>query len=212
MNVTADQLLKIMPLATRTVPAFVGPLNAAMAEFGITTESRIEMFIAQFAHETGKLTALVENLNYMAQGLANTWPSRYSSTGKGGGAPNALAMKLNRNPVAIANNVYANRLGNGSEASGDGWLYRGRGGFQVTGKANYIACAAALGIDCVAHPELLEQPANACRSAAWFWKSNGLNEIADKGSFNGTTKIINGGDIGGAARIGLWQVAEKVIA
>jgi putative chitinase len=209
--VTAGQLLKIMPLAVRTIPAFVDPLNAALMKFGITSEQRVEMFIAQFAHETGQLRSLVENLNYSAQGLANTWANRYSSTGKFGGAPNALAMRLNRNPQAIANNVYAGRLGNGDEASGDGWKYRGRGGFQITGRANYEACAKALGLDLIAHPELLEQPEHACESAAWFWDAHKLNQLADSGNLTGTTKVINGGSIGAAERLGLWQIAKEVI-
>jgi putative chitinase len=209
--VTAAQLQRIMPLAARIIPAFVDPLNAALKQWGITTEQRVEMFIAQFAHETGQLTSLVENLNYSAQGLANTWPNRYSSTGKGAGAPNALAMRLNRNPIAIANNVYADRLGNGNEASGDGWKYRGRGGFQITGKANYAACMMALDLDVIDHPELLEQPEHACQSAAWFWSAHGLNQVADSGNFAGSTKVINGGTIGAAERLGLWQITKEVI-
>ncbi|WP_227461733.1 glycoside hydrolase family 19 protein [Cupriavidus pauculus] len=212
MNVSATQLQRIMPMAQAArVADFVAPLNAAMREFGITTEQRIEMFLAQFAHESSQLRAMVENLNYSAQGLANTW-ARFSASGKRGGAPNALAQSLARNPVAIANVVYADRMGNGGQGSGDGWRYRGRAGFMITGLHNYSACLMALGIDCVERPELLEQTDNACRASAWFWYAHGLNEVADKGDFKRTTAIINGGDIGAAERIGLWQVAEKVIA
>ncbi|KVN83486.1 glycoside hydrolase family 19 [Burkholderia ubonensis] len=210
MQITLAQLQKLAP-GPAANSVWVDAINAAMLEFGITTEQRIEMFLAQSLHETARLSRLSENLNYSAQGLATTW-DRYSATGKRGGSPNALAQRLARNPQAIGNNVYANRLGNGDEASGDGFRYRGRGLLHLTGKANYLAAKTALNIDCVAHPELLEQPVDAARSAAWFWKSHGLNEVADSGSFSGTTKVINGGDIGGKERIGLWTLTKEVIA
>ncbi len=210
MKVTAEQLVKVVPAAAPRVAQLVDPLNAAMAEFGITTEQRIEMFVAQVAHETAGFSAFVENMNYSAQGLASTW-DRYSATGKRGGPPNALALRLNRNPQAIANNVYANRLGNGDESSGDGWKYRGHGGLHTTGLDNFKAVSGALGVDYVGNPDLLMRPLDAFRSAAWFWKAHGLNEFADTGSFNGTTKVINGGDIGGKERIGLWTLAKVAI-
>jgi len=209
-SVSLAQLRRIAPTSTANFAQWVDPLNAAMVEFSITTEQRVEMFLAQIMHESAGLSTLVESLNYSAAGLANTW-DRYSVTGKRGGAPNALALKLARMPEAIANNVYANRLGNGDEASGDGWRYRGRSPIQSTGKANYQATERALCIPCVANPDLLTEPVNAARAAAYFWKSHGLNEIADKGNFNGTTKIVNGGDIGGDKRIGLWQLTKQVI-
>jgi putative chitinase len=211
MQITLAELKKLAPGSTASLPVWVDAFNAAMAEFGITTEQRIEMFIAQCMHESACLSRLSENLNYSAEGLATTW-ERYSATGKRGGPPNALAIKLARNPAAIANNVYANRLGNGSEASGEGWLYRGRSPLMLSGKANCAAAKAALNIDFVTNPDLLLVPANGARASAWFWKSHGLNEIADTGNFKGTTAVINGGDIGGAARIGQWQLAKEVIA
>jgi putative chitinase len=211
MEVTLAQLQKLAPRSAAHFAEWLDPLNAAMAEFGITTEQRIEMFLAQCFHETNGLSVLSENLNYSAQGLANTW-ERYSVSGKRGGAPNSLALSLARRPQAIANNVYANRLGNGSESSGDGFLYRGRGGLMVTGKANYCAVLMALHIDCIENPDVLLEPVNAARVSAWFWKTHGLNELADKGDFKGTTKAVNGGDIGGAERIGLWQLTKEVIA
>jgi putative chitinase len=211
MNVTLAQLQKLAPRSTTHFADWVEPLNAAMAEFAITTEQRIEMFLAQCFHETNGLSVLSENLNYSAQGLANTW-DRYSASGKRGGAPNTLAKSLERRPRAIADNVYANRLGNGSESSGDGFNYRGRGLIQTTGKTNYCAVLMALHIDCIENPDLLCEPIHAARSAAFFWKSHGLNEAADRGDFKGTTKLVNGGDIGGAERLGLWELTKAVIA
>jgi putative chitinase len=143
MNVTLAQLRKLAPSSSAPFAEWLDPLNAAMAEFGITTEARIEMFLAQCFHETNGLSVLSENLNYSAQGLANTW-DRFSMNGKRGGSPNTLAKTLQRRPQAIANNVYANRLGNGSDASGDGFNYRGRGLIQTTGKANYCGVSRSM--------------------------------------------------------------------
>ncbi|MFM0608689.1 glycoside hydrolase family 19 protein [Paraburkholderia sediminicola] len=210
ITVTLAQLQRIEPRSPAKFALWVDPLNAAMLEFQINTEQRVEMFLAQIMHESTGLSALSENLNYSAQGLANTW-DRYSATGKRGGPPNTLALTLARNPQAIANSVYANRNGNGSEVSGDGWLYRGRCPIGLTGKANYADALMALDIDCIEHPELLEQPIDGARVAAWFWKSHGLNEVADTGNFDRTTKVINGGDIGGKERIGLWTLTKEVI-
>lgn len=200
--VTLAQLQRIEPKSPAKFSDWVAPLNAAMLEFGITTEQRIEMFLAQIMHESAGLSAMVENLNYKAETLLHVF-SKYFDV--------ATATQYARNPEAIANKVYANRLGNGNATSGDGWKYRGHGPIQLTGKANYQAASAALGIDCVKNPDLLTMPVNAARSSAWFWKAHGLNEVADKGNFNDTTKVINGGDIGGAERIGLWQITQKVI-
>lgn len=173
---------------------WLSPLWAAMQKFHITTPRRAAAFISNIGVETAGLTVLVENLNYSAQGLANTWPKRYAvdpnqTLGK---VPNALAKRLARNPQAIANNVYANRMGNGDEASGDGWRNRGRGLMQTTGADNLKACSKAIGIDVYANPELLEQPEAAALSAAFFFASNGCNELADAGDIGMVVKKING--------------------
>jgi putative chitinase len=171
-------------------------LEAAMPAGRIDSPARIAAFLAQIGHESGGLTRLVENLNYSAQGLAATWPNRYAG-------PNALALKLARKPEAIANNCYANRMGNGDEASGDGWRYRGRGLVQVTGRNNYEAAGKALGQPLLEQPELLQLPGPAARSAVWFWKSNGCNELADADKFEAITRKINGGMHGQAERVAL---------
>lgn len=136
MPITEQQLLQIFPNAGPQAGVFVGALNRGMTRFGITSPVRAAAFLAQVGHESGQLTRLVENLNYSARGLAANWPSRYLGAD---GQPNALAQRLARNPRAIANNAYASRNGNGDEASGDGWWYRGRGLLQITGRANYRA-------------------------------------------------------------------------
>lgn len=173
--------------------AYVEHLNSFMAMYGIDTPLREAMFLAQIAHESQDFTRVTENLNYSAQGLAGTWPKRYRGANS---QPNSLAHSLHRNPQAIANNVYADRMGNGPEASGDGWRYRGRGLKQLTGKSNYSLAGKAMGLDLVGKPELLEKPEHAAESACWFWKENGLNSYADRSDVAGATRVINGGQIG----------------
>ncbi|HCL3630490.1 glycoside hydrolase family 19 protein [Pseudomonas aeruginosa] len=209
MLITEQQLLQIFPNAGHRAGFFVPALNAAMGRFGIISPVRVVAFLAQVGHESSQLTRLVENLNYSARGLAATWPSRYRSAD---GKPNALALNLARHPQAIANNTYASRNGNGDEASGDGWRYRGRGLLQITGRSNYRAAAAGLGQPLEAEPELLEQPEWAALSAAWWWSTHGLNDLADRGEFAAITRRINGGTNGQAERLALWERAKAVLS
>lgn len=209
MKLTEQQLLRIFPNARLVAGVFVVALQRAMDEREIDTPARRAAFLAQVGHESSQLTRLVENLNYSAQGLAATWPSRYLGAD---GQPNALAQRLARNSRAIANNAYASRNGNGDEASGDGWRYRGRGLLQITGRANYRAAGAGLGQPLEQEPELLEQPEWAAISAAWWWASHGLNDLADRGEFAAITRRINGGTNGQAERLALWERAKAVLS
>ncbi|MFE1813656.1 glycoside hydrolase family 19 protein [Metapseudomonas otitidis] len=209
MQITEQQLLQILPNARRQAGVFVSAINRAAARYDITSRVRLAAFLAQAGHESAELTRLVENLNYGAGGLANTWPGRFRGAD---GQPNALAWALHRRPEAIANAVYGNRMGNGPAASGDGWRYRGRGLFQITGRAQYQRCGNALGLPLVEQPELLERPEHAALSAAWFWEENGLNALADAGRFDDITQRINGGQNGRAERRLLWDRARAVLA
>ena len=201
MPITEQQLLQILPNAGRQAGVFVPVLNTAMGKYGIVTRLRIAAFIAQIGHESGQLTRLVENLNYSAEGLMKTWPSRFDLV---------RATAAARKPEQIANIVYAGRMGN--TEPGDGWKYRGRGLFQVTGRANYAACGEALGLDLINQPTLLEQPQYAAMSAAWFWSTRGLNTLADAGDFVKITRRINGGLTGQEDRQALYEKALKVLA
>lgn len=213
MQITEQQLLHALPNARRHAGVFVSAINRAAARFNITSPVRLAAFLAQVGHESGELTRLVENLNYSAGGLANTWPARFAEDPRARAkVPNSLALRLQRQPEAIANAVYGGRMGNGPAASGDGWRYRGRGLIQLTGRANYAAAGADLGVDLVAQPELLEQPEQAAMAAAWFWASRGLNELADRGDFEGITRRINGGLTGLAERRALWERAKAVLS
>ncbi|HHH9280149.1 TPA: glycoside hydrolase family 19 protein [Pseudomonas aeruginosa] len=209
MLITEQQLLQIFPNAGPQAGFFVPALNVAMKRFGITSPVRAAAFLAQIGHESAQLTRLVENLNYSARGLAVTWPSRYLGAD---GQPNALAQRLARNPRAIANNAYAARNGNGDEVSGDGWRFRGRGLLQITGRSNYRAAGGGLGQPLEAEPELLEQPEWAALSAAWWWSTRGLNELADRVEFAAITRQINGGLNGQAERLALWERAKAVLS
>ncbi|HCF3494393.1 TPA: glycoside hydrolase family 19 protein [Pseudomonas aeruginosa] len=209
MLITEQQLLQIFPNAGHRAGFFVPALNVAMERFDITSPVRLAAFLAQVGHESSQLTRLVEILNYSAQGLAATWPSRYRGAD---GKPNALALNLARHPQAIANNTYASRNGNGDEASGDGWRYRGRGLLQITGRANYRAAAGGLDQPLEVEPELLEQPEWAALSAAWWWAAHDLNELADRGEFAAITRLINGGTNGQAERLELWERAKRVLS
>lgn len=202
--ISAEQLERFVP----GTGIWEDAINAAAGRFGIASRDRMAAFLAQTAHESGGFKRLVENLNYSAEGLAGTWPGRYRGAD---GRPNDLALRLARKPEAIANNCYASRNGNGSEASGDGWRYRGRGLIQLTGRANYRACGLALGLPFEAEPDLVAERHHAAMAAAWFWKSNGLNELADAAAFSSITRKINGGLNGHDDRIRYWQKALKVL-
>lgn len=170
-------------------------------QYQITTSLRIVHFLAQLAHESANFTRLSENLNYTAQGLANTWPSRFAVNPNASvKTPNAKALELAKKPQAIANFTYANRLGNGNEQSGDGWRFRGRGFIMITGRANYQAFSNDTGINIVANPDKASEVLVAAKIAGWFWNKNNLNALADKDDIVGITKKINGGTIGLADR------------
>jgi len=186
--ISEEQMIEAFPdIKRKSIELFHDPLCAAMEEFGIDTPARIAGFLAQCAHESGNFSAVRENLNYSADGLRRIFPKYFRDVD---------ANQYHRQPEKIANRVYASRMGNGDEFSGDGWRYRGRGLIQLTGKSNYIACSLDLGIDLLENPEYLETPEGAARSAAWFWWKNNLNNFADKNDILGMTKRINGGTIG----------------
>ena len=203
VNLTEQQLKEIMPGCTDPA-TWVPALNEAMDRFDISSSERMAAFLAQIAHESGQLTRLSENLTYSAQRLMQVWPKRFPSMEK--------ARQYERNPEKLANNVYAKRLGNGDEASGDGWRYRGRGLIQLTGRDNYRAAAQGIDLPLEDDPDLLLQPGPAALSAAWFWKSHGLNELADASAdFSTITKRINGGTVGLNERVAFWEKAKDAL-
>lgn len=178
-------LVKIVDPAT--ADKWADAIQATCDKFEINTPERQAGFIAQLAHESGMFKAVKENLNYSDKALLGVFPKYFN-------AENVQAYA--RQPEKIANRVYASRMGNGDEASGEGFKYCGRGLIQLTGKDNYKRFGDAVGVDFISNPELVEQPEYACLSAGWFWSVNGLNKLADAKDIVGMTKRINGGTIG----------------
>lgn len=187
--VTLEHLKAICPRTPAgKLAEFVEPVNSSIEEFGV---QRVADYVAQWAHETLGFTKLEEDLRYSAARLAQVW-KRYAENPQDPVAmrrPNELAHRLAGNPEALANNIYADRMGNGNEASGDGWAFRGRGGPHLTGRDNYTRAAAALGVDIVTNPDLLLDPSVAMRAAGWFWQANGCDGLAD---FLQQSERING--------------------
>jgi putative chitinase len=185
------QGFKLDALKGHVPQAVIDAIPDTAARFGITTPLRLAHFLAQAAHESGGFTATTENLNYRAKGLCGIFRKYFPSV--------TVALQYERKPEKIANKVYANRMGNGSEASGDGWKHRGRGYIQLTGKDNYKAFDATVPEDIMANPDLVATK-YALASAAFFFKKNGLWAICDRGADDTTvtsvTKRVNGGTIG----------------
>lgn len=187
LNISVNQLQKCLPSCKRINEVF-DSLSRILPKYGITTERRLAAFLAQCGHESQDFSLLMENLNYSAQGLVKVFPSRFPTIN--------AAQPYHRQPEKIANKIYASRMGNGAETSGDGWQYRGRGAIQLTGKNNYQLFATSIGRrldDTVAYCETLD---GAIESACWFWNRNNLNSLADNGDIKTMTKKINGGYIG----------------
>lgn len=171
---------------------------------GMYTLERRAAFLAQLAHESAQFTAFVENLNYSTTALQKVF-KKYFPTKE-------LADAYARKPAKIANRVYANRMGNGDEASGDGYAFRGRGFLQLTGKNNYTKCGLDLGVDLLKDPDYLMTPDGAVDSALWYWKANNLNNYADHEDIKGQTKVINGGYNGLDERIAFYNKAKSVLS
>jgi putative chitinase len=174
----------------------IAQIPSVMSTFKIDTALRLSHFLAQCGHESAGFKAIQENLNYGAKGLLGIFKKYFPTEAK--------ALQYERKPEKIANLVYGSRMGNGDEASGDGYKFRGRGYIQLTGKNNYVAFGKAINEDIAANPDLVATK-YPLLSAAWFWSSNSLNALADKGaddaSVTAITKRVNGGTIGLPDRI-----------
>lgn len=205
-KVTLELLKEICPKTKATVLAkYVEPLNKIGQHFDLfENPKRMAAFLAQVAHESGAFNFTKEGLNYSAQALRKTWPKRFPTL--------AIAQAYARNPQKIANKVYANRMGNGTEASGDGYKFCGRGLIQLTGKDNYTRFAKSIGKTLDETVAYLETAEGAVASAGWYWDANKLNIYADKGDFVGLTRRINGGTIGLADRKHHYDIALKALA
>ena len=199
---TLSQLSEMVP-GNSNIEYWYSALEKILPDYDINTPQRIAAFVAQCAHESGNFVFIKENLNYRAASLRKTF-AKYFPTDE-------LAAQYANKPERIANRVYANRMGNGSEASGDGYLYCGRGLIQLTGKDNYTRFAESLEISVEEAAEFLLTFEGCVQSAAWFWEANNLNQWADKGDIVTLTKRINGGTIGLEDRIKHYNHALHVL-
>ena len=187
MELTLDQLKQVIP-KNQYVGYWHHALAQLLPQYEINTPDRIAAFLAQCVHESGGFVFIKENLNYRWQSLRKVFPKYFPT--------DALAQQYEKQPQKIANRVYANRMGNGGEESGDGYKFCGRGLIQVTGRDNYSWFAASLQISPEEASEYMETFEGAAQSACWFWESNNLNQWADKQDIVTLTKRINGGTIG----------------
>jgi putative chitinase len=205
MELTKDQLRKLLP-RNPYIDQWHSALSQLLPEYNINTPQRIAAFVAQCAHESGNFMVLRENLNYRAVTLRKIFPKYFPTDAMA----NEYASKPNKQE-AIANLVYANRMGNGGPETGDGWRYAGKGLIQLTGKSNYTWFAASLQISVEDASEYLLTFEGAAQSACWFWETNKLNQWADKGDILTLTKRINGGTIGIQDRIKHYEHALHVL-
>ena len=203
MQITADQLRQLFP-NNKYLDDLAECLNDSFDKYEINTVNRAAGFLAQCGHESNGFTVLKENLNYKAEALNKIFHKYFPTV--------ESAQAYADNPEKIANKIYANRMGNGDEASGDGYKFRGRGAIQLTGRDNYTRFGATLGLDpdsCVADMETLD---GGVESAMWFWKNNGLNAICDADDIVHMTKKVNGGTIGLAERTALYNKAKGILS
>jgi len=198
---TKDQLKQMVK--NPYIDHWYDALEQLLDDYEINTPQRVAAFIAQCAHESGNFVFIKENLNYKAASLRKVFPKYFPS--------DDLAAAYANKPEMIANRVYANRMGNGPEESGDGYRYCGRGLIQLTGKDNYTFFAGSLDISVEEAAEYLQTFEGAAQSACWFWESNNLNQWADRGDILTLTKRINGGTIGLEDRIKHYNHALHVL-
>ena len=202
---TYDQFLAINNgLNPNECKYYIDALEVSLNKYEINTPLRICHFLAQILHESGHLKYKVENLNYSAKALRSVF-GKYFKT-------DDIANEYARKPEKIANRVYANRMGNGDELSGDGWRFRGRGLIQLTGRENYRRCSIDTKLDILNNPDLIINTPEACiETACWFWKTNNLIALADQDNITLITKRINGGTNGLDDRKKILENAKNII-
>jgi putative chitinase len=203
MQISTNQIRQLFP-QNKHPDHLAEVFNEIFPKYNITTVNRAAGFLAQCGHESAGFTILKENLNYGAKGLMGTFKKYFPTE--------SLALAYERQPEKIANRVYANRMGNGPESSGDGYRYRGRGAIQLTGRDNYSRFAASMGMSLDEVIEDLETLDGAIESACWFWATNGLNAICDADDIVKMTKKINGGTIGLEDRKQHYEHAKHLLA
>jgi putative chitinase len=203
MLITAERIMRLAPLAPFTTAEALAPLiEEAMPRFGISSLLSRSHFMAQASWESSQFRRFEENLHYTADRIGQVWFRL-----------KARAQELAGNPEALANAAYANRNGNGDESSGDGWRYRGRGLFQLTGRANYAAAGHGTHLDCLNQPDEIAAPRGGVLSALWFFQSRGCNDAALADDAEAVTRLINGAALEGLhRRLELTENAKRIFA
>lgn len=186
-------LLRAGGVYDQVADVWLEPLTTAASRFEILPGLRVVHWLATLIHESAGFTRLEENLNYSAQSLFRLWPL---TPNRPWGFTEQEAAEYARKPELIANRVYADRMGNGNEASGEGWFYRGRDPIQTTGRSNYQIASGPCGVDLLPNPELLLLPEHGAVAAAHYWQSRHCNALADADNTVGIRKVVNGGSIG----------------
>jgi putative chitinase len=203
MIITENQLKAILP-KNKNVKELAEALNLVLPKYEINTVNRIAGFIAQCGHESMGFTVLRENLNYSAKALNVIFPKYFIRAGRN-------ANEYHRQPERIANIVYANRMGNGNIASGDGWKFRGRGAIQLTGKNNYTSFAKYINMPIDKAINYVETLQGAIESACWFWHTNNINRFCDSDDIVTMSRRINGGTIGLEDRKHHYEIAKDIL-
>lgn len=203
MILTLEQLQEILP-RNNYINDWYNSLVEYLPKYNIDNENRVAAFLAQCSHESAEFTRLTENLNYRWESLRRVFPKYFPT--------DDLAKRYAHNQKAIASRVYANRMGNSTEESGDGWKYKGRGIIQITGKNNYSKFAESINLDLEEIPDFLETFDGAILSACWYWKTNNLNRFADNEDIKGLTRAINGGYIGLEDRIKKYNHIKTILS
>jgi putative chitinase len=204
----ADYVMRATGATLANAERFLPFIQGTCKAFDITTPQRVAGFMSQIGHESGGMATLEENLNYSVEALLSKFGRHRISEADARRFGRTATQRANHE--AIANALYGGEFGRknlGNTQPGDGWRFRGRGLKQLTGRDNYLRCGQAIGEDLVANPDRLVMPVNAALSAGWFWKTNGLNELADRGDVVAMTKRINGGTIGLEQRQKLYAAA-----
>ena len=201
MNITEQQLSQILP-RNKNLTDLSQALNKVLVRYGINTTNRVAGFLAQCGHESSDFTVFVENLNYSADGLMKVFPKYFDAT---------TAAQYQHNAEKIANRVYASRMGNGPEGSGDGYRFRGRGAIQMTGHDNYVLFAKSIGMSSNDITGYLATTQGAIEAACWFWKSRNINAACDADDINKMTRLINGGTNGLDQRHEKYETAKRIL-
>ena len=203
--ISLEDLKELFPKGREAIlEALAKQSRTVFAEFDMADRpNRLHFFLAQVAHESGGLSVIEENLKYSAKRMTEIWPSRFPTL--------ASAEPFANNPEALANKVYANRMGNGAPDSGDGWRYRGRGYIQITGRDGYRAIGSAIGVNLENDPDRASDPDDALRVACGFWKWKKINAACDVGDFLKVTRLVNGGTTGQPDREAWLEKVRKIL-